>query len=83
MIWWIQAAFFVLEMAFAVLMLDIGLTLLDVMPPHGYQEHLIYFFGVLSIMVAAPVGRAVRAWIEVTILKCALGKDEVNKFLNR
>lgn len=101
MIWWIQSAFFVLEMAFAVLMLQVGMTLLNVPVPHGWREHLVYFFGVISIMSAAwsypanvachvaPMQRrmqhhaTVRRFIEVTILKCALGKDEVNKFLNR
>ena len=83
MIWWIQAIFYMIEMFFAVLMLQVGMTLLNVPVPHGWREHLVYFFGVISIMSAVSVGSTVRRFIEVTILKCVLGKDEVNKFLKR
>ena len=83
MIWLIRVIFYVIELSFAVLMLQVGMTLLNVPTPHGWREQLVYFFGIISIMSAVSVGSTVRRFIEVTILKCALGKDEVNKFLKR
>lgn len=83
MIFVIKAVMFTIELSFAVLMLNTGMTLLNVPVPEGWREHLVYFFGVICIMSAVSVGRTVRAWIEVTLLRWSLGKDEVNKFLKR
>lgn len=79
MIWLIRLVMYVIEMFFAVLMLQVGMTLLDVMPAHGWRDYIAYGAGLLAIMAAVRAGQIVRAYVEVKLFRWAVGDDEVNK----
>ena len=75
----INGTMYAIELCVAVFMLQAGMTLLDVMPAHGWRDYIAYGAGLLAIMAAVRAGEIVRAYVEVKLFRWAVGDDEVNK----